>query len=98
MKPKAKYDPDLRQAIVIADDVATIKRELKSRGTSSPAMRIIKRLEDTFDAYEPNMVEKADEEWGKDGEIEIDPGAVCSRAQGNEDGGCYVQAWVWVYD
>lgn len=31
----------------------------------------------------------------KDGELEIDPDAVVSIS---EDGGAYVQAWVWVQD
>lgn len=33
-----------------------------------------------------------------DGEIEIDENAPLSQADGNPDGGCYVQAWVWVSD
>ena len=36
--------------------------------------------------------------YHNDGEIEIDEGAVVSRAEGNPDKGAYVQAWVWVYD
>ncbi len=33
-----------------------------------------------------------------DGETEIDLNAPLSKARGNPDKGCYVQAWVWVYD
>jgi hypothetical protein len=34
-------------------------------------------------------------EYQRDGEIEIDEGATVSRS---DDGGAYVQAWVWVYN
>lgn len=34
----------------------------------------------------------------RDGELEIDDNAPLSKAKGNPDGGCYVQAWIWVYD
>lgn len=40
-------------------------------------------------------VEAAREEFGSDGELEIDEGAVVSRGS---DGGAYVAAWVWVED
>lgn len=33
-----------------------------------------------------------------DGEIEVDAVPALSKADGNPDGGCYVQAWVWVSD
>jgi hypothetical protein len=36
---------------------------------------------------------QAQDEWAKDGEIEIDDHAVVSVS---DDGGAYVQAWVWV--
>lgn len=39
------------------------------------------------------FVELAKQRWHRDGEIEIDDGAVVSR--GDEDG-AYVAAWVWV--
>ncbi len=34
----------------------------------------------------------------RDGELEVDTNAKLSKADGNPDKGCYVQAWVWVYD
>lgn len=77
------------------EEVATIKRELGPRASDSPAMQIIKRLEDLFASYEPDMVDKAREQYGDEGRIEIDEGATCSRGS---DPGLYVQAWVWVYD
>ena len=39
--------------------------------------------------------EAAEAQYGSDGEIEIDSGAVVSLG---DDPGAYVQAWVWVYD
>jgi hypothetical protein len=39
--------------------------------------------------------EAAKLKYHSDGEIEIDDGAIVSVS---EDGGAYVQAWVWVYD
>lgn len=36
--------------------------------------------------------------YHREGELEIDDGAVVSRADGNPSGGAYVQAWVWVPD
>ena len=38
--------------------------------------------------------EKADEDHGVEGVVEIDAGAQASRCE--EDGGFWVQAWVWV--
>ena len=35
------------------------------------------------------------EQYGSDGEIEIDPSAIVSRGS---DNGAYVQAWLWVED
>lgn len=32
----------------------------------------------------------------REGELEIDPGAKVSRAEGDDEQGAYVQAWVWV--
>lgn len=46
------------------------------------------------DPVEKAYVEAADRVWGRDGEIEIDEGTIVSIS---EDGGAYVQAWVWVY-
>lgn len=39
--------------------------------------------------------QKAQNEIANDGEIEIDEGAVVSLS---DDGGAYVQAWVWISD
>ena len=33
-----------------------------------------------------------------EGTLEVDENAVVSQAEGNEDEGAYVQAWVWVRD
>jgi len=38
--------------------------------------------------------EKAKKEREKEGDLEIDENAIVSLS---EDGGAYVQAWVWVY-
>jgi hypothetical protein len=56
---------------------------------------VLDRLDTTFRSYEPKKVKQAIKEYNRDGEVEIDEGAVCSRG---EDSGCYVQAWVGVYD
>ena len=37
----------------------------------------------------------ASDQYARDGEIEIDAGAVVSQG---DDPGAYVAAWVWVYD
>lgn len=42
--------------------------------------------------------ETASRIYERDGEVEIDDNAPLSKAKGNPDKGCYVQAWVWVYD
>lgn len=39
------------------------------------------------------FIEKAREQYAKDGEIEIDDDALLT---GQHEGGAYVQAWVWV--
>lgn len=44
-------------------------------------------------AREAKYRKAADDIWGKDGEIEVDQDALISES---EDGGAYVQAWVWV--
>lgn len=36
--------------------------------------------------------------FNDEGTLEVDDGAVVSQADGNPDGGAYVQAWVWVSD
>ena len=47
------------------------------------------------------FIQRAREEYGRDGEIEIEEGAVVSRGSDRSRGsdpGAYVQAWVWVSD
>lgn len=83
-----------RKAVILESEVKLL-RQIITRNYSKQFDEIILRLTDTFDAYEPKKVAQANEEYGRDGEIEIDDGATCSRG---EDSGCYVQAWVWVYD
>lgn len=41
------------------------------------------------------FIEAARRMYQRDGEIEVDDNAKLSRG---DDPGCYVQAWVWVYD
>lgn len=41
------------------------------------------------------FVEAAKVQYQRDGEIEVDDGAIVSRGS---DKGAYVAAWVWVYD
>lgn len=41
------------------------------------------------------IIEKAREQWHRDGDIELDDNAIVSGSTGNGD---YVMAWVWVYD
>ena len=36
--------------------------------------------------------------YHREGEVEIDENAKLSKALGNPDRGCYVEAWVWVSD
>lgn len=86
-----------RKALVLQSECTILAKALR---TGSPkatfeAMKVVERLREAFKAYEPSKVAQAEAEYHKDGEIEIDEGAVCSRG---EDSGCYVQAWVWVYD
>lgn len=60
------------------------------------------KLEKVLDIEEPQEGEPTDEEYvntareiyHKDGETEIDAGAIVSRG---DDPGAYVMAWVWVY-
>jgi len=44
------------------------------------------------------MRDAARQIYYREGELEIDPNAPVSRAEGNPDSGAYVQAWVWLYD
>lgn len=85
-----------RKAVILQSEVRALKKALTKFGQPQGAVkRALDQLEATFAAYEPNKVEQAIAEYHRDGEIEIDEGAVCSRG---DDDGCYVQAWVWVYD
>ena len=73
------------------------RQVVAARGTRElPAAiaALAKAIEDA-DAVPARFREMARAEWEKDGEIEIDDDAVISES---EDGGAYVQAWVWVYD
>lgn len=85
----------ITHAIITSDDVKVLERNLKSRSISNEAMCILNRFKQTFKAYEPGKVEIAREQYHRDGECEVDEGAVCSRGT---DHGLYVQAWVWVSD
>lgn len=88
-----------RKAVILQSEVRLIDAALKHPDRPQHAVRkVLNRLADTFAAYDPQAVEQAGSEYQREGEIEIDEGATCSRAEGNPDGGCYVQAWVWVYD
>jgi hypothetical protein len=42
----------------------------------------------------PHYAEGAHKKWHRDGEIEIDPNT--AEVSVSDDGGAYVQAWVWV--
>ena len=46
--------------------------------------------------HEPATVAAAKEQYGDEGRIEVDDGAVVSRGKGAD--GAYVAAWVWVED
>lgn len=84
-----------RKAVILQSEVRAIKRALANPAKGQPAAEVLDRLDATFAAYEPRKVKQAFEQYHADGELEVDEGATCSR--GN-DPGCYVQAWVWVYD
>jgi hypothetical protein len=88
---------DCRKAIVTVDDVNALESAFASYEFSElkKARAVIERLRKTFESYEPEKFQRAWEKYHRDGEIEIDEGAVCSRG---DDPGCYVQAWVWCYD
>jgi ribosomal protein L12E/L44/L45/RPP1/RPP2 len=51
------------------------------------------RIASNTDETDQKYREAADNEYGRDGECEIDDGAPVSRG---DDPGAYVQAWVWV--
>lgn len=85
-----------RKAVILQSEVRLIEAALKRPDRPQYAVRqVLNRLAETFAAYEPDKVKQAEFEYGREGEIEIDEGATCSRG---DDPGCYVQAWVWVYD
>lgn len=86
----------IRLAVITAEEVAKLRRALPANEYA--AFSVIKRLEECLAAYEPAMVQTAQERYHRDGEIEIDEGATVSRAPGNPNRGAYVQAWVWVDD
>jgi hypothetical protein len=77
-------------------DVALIKIALEDKG--KPFDRIIKELDETIaeqEAPEAVRYREAAEKLSKDGELEIDSGAIVSMG---DDPGAYVMAWVWVPD
>lgn len=84
-----------RKAVILQSEVRLIEAALKRPDRPQHNVRkVLNRLVETFAAYEPKMVALATEQYHRDGEIEVDEGATCSRG---ETSGCYVQAWVWVY-
>lgn len=93
-----------KKAVILQSEVRVLKKAIRSPGYADTHGKgitaILKRLEDTFRAFEPTTVAFAEHQFGSEGEIEIDEGATCSRAETQDDGskGCYVMAWVWVYD
>lgn len=75
-------------------DVELIKIALKDKG--KPFDRIIKELDDTVveqEGPEATAYREAASELSKDGELEIDDGAIVSMG---DDPGAYVMAWLWV--
>ena len=50
---------------------------------------------DDGDSTNENYIKTARAQYGDDGSVEIDDGAIVSKGY---DNGAYVQAWVWVYD
>jgi len=77
------------------DSLENAQRELPhAEGYETRVVRITTTIE-----VEPmpdrEYVDLARQKWQKEGEIEIDDNAVVSIS---DDGGAYVQAWVWVYD
>lgn len=83
-----------RVALVTNKDIDILAGAL-GNNSSDDVQEIISRLRETIADYDPKKIEMAIDQYGCDGEIEIDEGAVCSRG---DDPGCYVMAWVWVYD
>ncbi len=88
---------DDRKAIITVGEHTALTKVLieGDSGALDLARAALTRIKETFDAYEPGMVKAACEQYEREGEIEVDEGAVCSRS---DDPGCYVQAWVWVCD
>lgn len=75
-------------------DIELIKVALEGKGAAFD--RIIKDFDDTIAEQEgPDAVKyrEAASKLSKDGELEIDDGAVVSMG---DDPGAYVMAWVWV--
>lgn len=64
-----------------------------------PESAFAKRVRGIFKEQEQpwwgHYIEQAQKEYGREGECEIDDDACVSQS---DDGGAYVQAWVWVYD
>lgn len=99
---KRRKMPKHCQAIVTTDDVLLLdafskKAELpeSQQALGDKVKGLLDRLHQTIESYEPGMVQTAKELYQRDGETEIDDGAVVSRG---EDNGAYVSAWLWVSD
>lgn len=75
---------------VPVDDVATLIRAAPARLRPRFEEAVRNHLDPDREAY----VEAAQQQYGKDGEIEIDDNADFSPGS---DPGAYVAAWVWVY-
>ena len=77
----------------IAYLLAMAKANPEDKVLESLAAVLNERIASNTDETDQKYREAADNEYGHDGECEIDDGAPVSR--GN-DPGAYVQAWVWV--
>lgn len=94
--------PKYCQAIVTVNEVLALREFVRkaelpenSETLRGKVQDILDRCMTTFQTYEPRLVIWAQENLQRDGEIEIDSGAVVSRG---DDPGAYIAAWVWVAD
>lgn len=70
---------------------------ISSLGDDPLAEKLAKDMADRFDASNGRWVQRAFNEYYKDGEIEVDQQADGSALIAHtDDGGAYVMAWVWV--
>lgn len=56
--------------------------------------RLVTHVQELDDPDAKKYREKAHDEYGRDGECEVDPNGIVSWSP---DNGAYVMAWVWVY-